>query len=87
MAPLVVRTGRAGLPGDQNIDSGPMNSGVPKVCASYQPESPGKGTPDRLSNRDGGIAGADLVDESREPVGELWILELEHVLGVALARA
>src|SRR5215471_18681953 len=63
-----------------------MNRGPRKVCAWYQPESPGKGTPDRFLDRDRGIATADLVDESREPVGERWILELEHVLGVQLAR-
>src|SRR5205823_1968124 len=33
------------------------------------------------------IAGAHGVDVGGKPLGELWIRDLEHVLGVRLARA
>ena len=41
----------------------------------------------RVGHRRRRVAGADRVDERRHPLGELRVVELEHVLGVHLARA
>src|SRR3954453_22545180 len=71
------------LSGDQRIGERPMNPGVREVCASYEPECPEKGA--RGSDRDRGVAPAHFVDEPGQAFGELWILKLEHVLGVQLA--
>ena len=40
-----------------------------------------------LGNRRPRIAAPDRVDERRHPLGQLRVVQLEHVLGVALARA
>src|SRR4029077_10563374 len=71
------------LPGSQRIVGAPMKPGICVVCTSYQSESPERGGPP--SDGDRGVAGAHLVDEARQAVGELLVLQLEHVLGVQLA--